>query len=149
MPGAAPPPSSSAPATSTAAPTTTSSSTAPAASCSTVDTASHCGQWDTVNTGLYTLYLDQWVRVRPLPRALRRLRCVVQGISGATGSDCAQIQSVCGSTMKWTTAWNWAGGSGGVKTYTNVNLNTGLNKQLSAIKSIPVRTLRLRVWAAS
>ncbi|KZV98399.1 concanavalin A-like lectin/glucanase [Exidia glandulosa HHB12029] len=114
VPGAAAPTS-----TATAVPTSTASTTAPAATCSTVDTANHCGQWDTVNTGPYTMYLDQW------------------GISGATGSDCAQIQSLCGTTIKWTTTWSWSGGSSGVKTYTNINANTGLNKQLSAIKSIP------------
>ncbi|KAG6822012.1 hypothetical protein H0H93_006579, partial [Arthromyces matolae] len=26
----------------------------------TIDTTSHCGQWDTVVAGQYTLYLDQW-----------------------------------------------------------------------------------------
>jgi hypothetical protein len=34
-----------------------------AKACTTIDTAQHCGQWDTINTGPYTLYLDQWVGV--------------------------------------------------------------------------------------
>jgi len=63
------------------------------------------------------MYLDQW------------------GISGATGSDCAQITSLCGTTIKWTTSWSWSGGSG-VKTFTNINVDTNLNKVLSAISSI-------------
>ncbi|EJD47490.1 hypothetical protein AURDEDRAFT_163359 [Auricularia subglabra TFB-10046 SS5] len=110
----------------TAAPTSSASSTSSAANpgttCMSVDTATHCGQWDSVNTGLYTLYLDQWG---------------INGPPAATGSDCASIQSLCGTTLKWTTSWEWSGGTDGVKTYTNINLNTGLNKQVSAIKSIP------------
>jgi xyloglucan-specific endo-beta-1,4-glucanase len=41
-----------------------------------------------------------------------------------------------GSTLAWKTTWTWTGGSG-VKSYTDIQLNVGLNKQLSAIKSIP------------
>jgi len=83
------------------------------------DTSSHCGQWDTVTAGQYTLYLDQW------------------GKGGASsGSDCASITSLSGTTIAWKNTWNWVGGTG-VKSYTNINLNSGLNKQLSAISSIP------------
>jgi xyloglucan-specific endo-beta-1,4-glucanase len=85
-----------------------------------LDTAQHCGQWDTAAAGPYTLQLDQW------------------GISGASGSDCAQVTSASGSTVAWKTTWSWAGGSG-VKTYTDIAVTQGLNKQLSAIKSIQVR----------
>jgi xyloglucan-specific endo-beta-1,4-glucanase len=84
-----------------------------------VDTSSHCGQYDSVQAAPYTLFLDQW------------------GISGASGSDCAQITSLSGSTIAWKSTWSWAGGNG-VKTFSNVQLNSGLNKQLSAIKSIQV-----------
>ena len=69
----------------------------------------------------YILYLDQW------------------GISGSSGSDCAALTSYSGTTVAWTTTWSWTTGSGGVKTYTNIAAATGLNKQLSAISSIPVR----------
>jgi len=82
-----------------------------------VDTSSHCGQWDTVTASPYVLNLDQW------------------GISGATGSDCAQITSLSGTTIAWTSTWSWSGGSG-VKTFSNIQLTSGINKQLSAISSI-------------
>ncbi|KAF9527224.1 glycoside hydrolase family 12 protein [Crepidotus variabilis] len=82
-----------------------------------LDTSSHCGQWDTVTEGSYSLLLDQW------------------GASGGSGKDCAALTSVSGTTLGWTTTWNWSGGTG-VKSYTNIQLNSGLNKQLSAIKSI-------------
>ncbi|KAF5309995.1 hypothetical protein D9619_010407 [Psilocybe cf. subviscida] len=83
-----------------------------------VDTSSHCGQWDTVAVGSYSLVLDQW------------------GKSGASsGSDCAQLASLSGSTVAWKTTWNWNGGNG-VKSFTNMQLNANLNKQLSAIKSM-------------
>ncbi|THH03304.1 hypothetical protein EW145_g6363 [Phellinidium pouzarii] len=85
---------------------------------SSVDTSSHCGQWDTVSAGSYELLLDQW------------------GISGASGSQCGQISSLSGSTIAWKTNWTWSGGSG-VKTFTDIQLNTGIGAQLSTISSIP------------
>ncbi|KAH0588122.1 hypothetical protein H2248_006843 [Termitomyces sp. 'cryptogamus'] len=84
-----------------------------------IDTSTHCGQWDSITAGQYTLFLDQW------------------GLSGASsGSDCASITSLSGTTIAWKNTWTWVGGTG-VKSYTNVALNSGLNKQLSAISSIP------------
>jgi len=83
-----------------------------------VDTSVHCGQWDTVTAGNYELLLDQW------------------GISSASGSQCAHVTSMSGSTIAWTTNWTWTGGSG-VKTFTDMQLNAGIGKQLSAIGSMP------------
>ncbi|KAI0071600.1 glycoside hydrolase family 12 protein, partial [Panus rudis PR-1116 ss-1] len=84
-----------------------------------IDTSSHCGQWDVVTAGPYSLLLDQW------------------GKDGATsGSQCANLISLSGSTVSWKTTWTWVGGNG-VKSFTNIQLNEGINKQLSAIKSIP------------
>ncbi|KAG6830172.1 hypothetical protein H0H92_001902 [Tricholoma furcatifolium] len=84
-----------------------------------IDTTTHCGQWDTVVAGQYTLYLDQW------------------GESGATsGSDCATLTSLSGTTIAWNTNWTWTGGTG-VKSFTNIALDDGLNVQLSTLKSIP------------
>jgi xyloglucan-specific endo-beta-1,4-glucanase len=68
--------------------------TAPEARAAAVDTSKHCGQWDTVAASPYTLELDQW------------------GISGSSGSDCAQITSVSGNTVAWKSNWAWTGGSG-------------------------------------
>jgi xyloglucan-specific endo-beta-1,4-glucanase len=86
-----------------------------------VDTSSHCGQWDSVTAGPYTMFLDQW------------------GASGATsGSQCSNIVSQNGNTISWKTTWKWTGGNG-VKSFSNIQLNQGINKQLSAIKSMPVR----------
>ncbi|KZT64643.1 glycoside hydrolase family 12 protein [Daedalea quercina L-15889] len=82
-----------------------------------IDTSSYCGQYDTVTAGSYVLNLDQW------------------GISGATGSDCANLVSLSGSTIAWQTEWSWSGGSG-VKTFTNIQLTDGINVQLSDINSI-------------
>ncbi|KAJ7233870.1 concanavalin A-like lectin/glucanase domain-containing protein [Mycena haematopus] len=85
-----------------------------------IDTSSHCGQWDTVVAGTYSLLLDQW------------------GLSGASsGSDCASLTSLSGTTLAWKTTWTWTGGTG-VKSFTNINVNSGINQQLSAITTIPV-----------
>ncbi|KAJ6598447.1 glycoside hydrolase family 12 protein [Mycena vulgaris] len=84
-----------------------------------IDTASHCGQWDTVVAGGYTMFLDQW------------------GLSGASsGSDCASLTSLSGTTLAWKATWNWTGGTG-IKSFTNIQADGGVNKQLSAIKTIP------------
>lgn len=78
------------------------------------------GQYDSVNTGIYTLYLNQW------------------GKNGATsGQSCAAVTSTSGNNVAWTTSWTWSGGDG-VKSYTNINANNGLNVKLSAINSIKV-----------
>lgn len=86
----------------------------------TVDTSSHCGDWDTVTVGPYSLLLDLWGKG-----------------SASSGQQCANLVSLSGSTVAWKTTWTWTGGSG-VKSFTNIQLNQGLNKQLSAISSIPV-----------
>jgi len=77
-----------------------------------------CGQFDTDIDGNYELFLDQF------------------GLSDATsGSDCASITSLDGNTVAWTTTWEWVGGTS-VKSFTNMQLNEGVNQQLSAISSI-------------
>ncbi|KAJ6627868.1 concanavalin A-like lectin/glucanase [Mycena sp. CBHHK59/15] len=84
-----------------------------------IDTSSHCGLFDSVVAGSYSLLLNQW------------------GASGASsGSDCASLTSLSGTTLAWKTTWTWTGGNG-VKSFTNINVNSGINKQLSAISSIP------------
>ncbi|KAJ7439329.1 glycoside hydrolase family 12 protein [Mycena latifolia] len=84
-----------------------------------IDTTSHCGLFDSVTAGSYSLLLNQW------------------GASGATsGSDCANLVSLTGTNLAWKTVWTWTGGNG-VKSFTNINVNSGLNKQLSAISSMP------------
>ncbi|KIK57432.1 glycoside hydrolase family 12 protein [Collybiopsis luxurians FD-317 M1] len=81
--------------------------------------ATMCGLFDTAFDGNYELFLNQW------------------GASGATsGSDCASITSLNGNTIAWTTTWTWVGGNG-VKSFTNIGLNAGINQQLSAISTIP------------
>ncbi|KAF5354235.1 hypothetical protein D9756_007231 [Leucocoprinus leucothites] len=83
-----------------------------------IDTSQHCGQWDTVAAGQYTMYLDQW------------------GMGNASGGQsCANLVSLSGTNLAWRNNWTWQGGNG-VKSYTNINLNSNLNKQLSAIRSI-------------
>jgi len=85
----------------------------------TIDTSTHCGQYDSVTAGQYSLNLDQWGKA-----------------SATSGQSCASLTSLTGTTIAWTTTWTW-NGAGGVKSFTDIQLNVGLNKQLSAIKSIP------------
>jgi xyloglucan-specific endo-beta-1,4-glucanase len=92
---------------------------APVADSADIDTSSHCGQYDSVTAGQYSLNLDQWGKA-----------------SATSGQSCAQLTSLNGNTIAWTTTWTWSGG-GGVKSYTDMQLNAGLNQKLSAITSIP------------
>ncbi|KIJ62250.1 glycoside hydrolase family 12 protein [Hydnomerulius pinastri MD-312] len=78
-----------------------------------------CGQYDTVAAGQYSLLTDLW------------------GESGATsGSQCSTLDSVSGTTVSWSTTWTWTGGTG-VKSFSNIQLDDGINQQLSAISSMP------------
>lgn len=79
-----------------------------------------CGQWDTVETGGYTLYQDLW------------------GESAATsGSQCSTLDSVTGSTVVWSTSWTWAGGSSSVKSFANVVVTQSTGYEISTISTIP------------
>jgi len=81
--------------------------------------ADSCGQWDTIQTGTYTVYQDLW------------------GESSATsGSQCSGVDSLSGSTLAWHTTWTWAGGQGQVKSFANVGL-TMTSTQLSKLGSVP------------
>lgn len=86
-----------------------------------VSTTSICGAWDTVTYSPYSLLNDQW------------------GTTGATGSQCSQFTSASSSAVAWKTTWKWSGGSG-IKTFANIQLNSGLNTKLSAISSMKVRS---------
>ncbi|TDL19683.1 glycoside hydrolase family 12 protein [Rickenella mellea] len=79
------------------------------------------GQWQTESeaNGYYTLFADLW------------------GAGSGTGSQSSQVTKTTGTTVSWWTKYSWSGGPYNVKSYSSISLNTGLNKQLSAIKSIP------------
>lgn len=84
-----------------------------------VDTGVRCGDWDTVKVAPYTLYTNLW------------------GKSSSTGSQCSNFISKNGNTVSWKTTWNWTRGSGGVKSYSNVELTDGVgSRQLSSIRSL-------------
>lgn len=66
-----------------------------------------CGQYDSQTAGTYTLATNGW------------------GWSFGTGSQCSQLDAISGSTMAWSTTWQWANASSGygqynVKSFTNV-----------------------------
>ncbi|KIP09316.1 glycoside hydrolase family 12 protein [Phlebiopsis gigantea 11061_1 CR5-6] len=84
-----------------------------------IDTSSHCGQWDTVTASQYELFLNLWGKA-----------------NATSGSQCSSLVSLSGSTISWKTTWTWTGGAG-IKSYSNIQLNKGINTQLSAISSIP------------
>ncbi|KAH7920842.1 glycoside hydrolase family 12 protein [Leucogyrophana mollusca] len=86
---------------------------------SAVDTTVQCGQYDTVTAGQYSLLTNLW------------------GESDATsGSQCSEITSLSGTTIAWATNWTWTGGTS-VKSFSNIQLDDGINQQLSAISSMP------------
>ncbi|EXF79353.1 xyloglucan-specific endo-beta-1,4-glucanase A [Colletotrichum fioriniae PJ7] len=78
-----------------------------------------CDAFGSVATGGFTIYHNNW------------------GASKATsGSQCTTFESLKSGSVAWSTSWTWAGGQGQVKSYSNVALEK-VNKQLSAVKSIP------------
>ncbi|KAL0575383.1 hypothetical protein V5O48_006596 [Marasmius crinis-equi] len=57
--------------------------------------------------------------------------------AATSGTQSSQVTATNGNTITWHTTYNWVGGQGQVKSYANLDLRTGLGKQLSAISSIP------------
>lgn len=85
-----------------------------------VDTTVISGKWDSVPAGQYSLFNDLWNEQ-----------------NAEWGSwQTSQITSMSGNTVAWTTTYNWIGGSQ-VKSFADIQLNAGINQQLSAISSMP------------
>ncbi|OJA14784.1 hypothetical protein AZE42_08756 [Rhizopogon vesiculosus] len=77
------------------------------------------GQYESVTTGQYSMLNNLW------------------GESNATsGSQTSQLTSLSGTTIAWETTWTWTGGSS-VKSFANIQLDVGINDQLSNISSMP------------
>ncbi|KAF9240039.1 glycoside hydrolase family 12 protein [Melanogaster broomeanus] len=78
-----------------------------------------CGQYDTVTAGRYALLTNLW------------------GTSGTTsGWQCSTLNSVKDNTVAWSTEWTWSG-ENSIKSFSNIQLNTGVNQQLGTISSMP------------
>ncbi|KAG2139918.1 glycoside hydrolase family 12 protein [Suillus cothurnatus] len=84
-----------------------------------VDTAPLSGQYDSVDVGQYSLLNNLWGEY-----------------DATSGSQTSQITLMEGSTIAWKTVWTWTGGNQ-VKSFANIQLNTGINQQLSAISNMP------------
>ncbi|KAH9987671.1 concanavalin A-like lectin/glucanase domain-containing protein [Xylariaceae sp. FL0662B] len=92
---------------------------APTATISKRDTTISCDSWGSLEIGGYTIYHNNW------------------GAAQATsGQQCTYFSSLDGNSVAWSTSWDWEGGQGQVKSYSNVALEN-VNKQLSAVSSIP------------
>lgn len=79
-----------------------------------------CTEWDVIAAGgAYTLYQNLWGQS-----------------SASSGWQCTGLDYENGNEVSWHTSWDWQGGPGQVKSYTNVEylLNA---RQLSSISSIP------------
>ncbi|KUI56151.1 Endoglucanase cel12C [Cytospora mali] len=78
-----------------------------------------CGQWDTVETGSFTVYQDLW------------------GESYGTGSQCTTVNSLSSSgILSWSTSWTWSGNGSQVKSFANAVASLS-SVQLSDISSLP------------
>lgn len=78
-----------------------------------------CGQWDTVETGTYTVYQDLWNE------------------AAGTGSQCTTVDSVStDGVLAWSTSWSWTGNSSQVKSFANTVTNTTI-ATLADISAIP------------
>lgn len=78
-----------------------------------------CGQWDSVETGAYTIYQDLWNE------------------ASGTGSQCTTVDSVTDDgVLAWSTSWSWTGNSSQVKSFANTVTNTSI-VTLADISAIP------------
>lgn len=78
-----------------------------------------CGQYQSQTSGPFLLDTNLW------------------GEGSATsGWQCSGIDYQSGNEISWYTAWDWQGGPGSVKSYTNVQLGFS-SRQISSISSIP------------
>lgn len=78
-----------------------------------------CDKFNVVPMSSYSLMTDLW------------------GSSNGVGSQCATIYSVTHNTVAWSTNYTWWD-STSIMSYTNIQLDKGLNQQLAAISSMPV-----------
>jgi xyloglucan-specific endo-beta-1,4-glucanase len=85
----------------------------------TLNTTPLQGQFDSVTVGQYSLLNNLW------------------GEHDAT-SGYQSTQLISSSGISWKTSWTWTGGPYNVKSFANIQLDVGLNQQLSAITSMPV-----------
>jgi len=86
-----------------------------------VDTTALVGQYQSVTAGQYSLLNNLWDKH-----------------NATTGSQTSQLTSLSGTNIAWKTSWTWTGGPIDVKSFSNIQLNQGINQQLSAISSMPV-----------
>ncbi|CAH0022241.1 unnamed protein product [Clonostachys rhizophaga] len=77
-----------------------------------------CGQWDSVETGGYTIYNNLW------------------GQDNGSGSQCLTVEGVTNGLAAWSSTWSWSGGSSSVKSYSNAVVSADAAR-ISAISSIP------------
>ncbi|KAG8631220.1 hypothetical protein KVT40_000360 [Elsinoe batatas] len=83
--------------------------------------ATKCGLWDSVSSGRYTVYANQWGA----------------STAGTTGSQCFTVtSSSSASSLAWYTTWTWANNPNQVKTYTNVQTVGFPKKAVSAYTSM-------------
>jgi xyloglucan-specific endo-beta-1,4-glucanase len=86
------------------------------------------GKFDSVSTGQYSLLNNLWGEQDANPG----------------GSQTSQLISISGNVIGWETSWAWSGGPYQVKSYANIQLDVGINQQLSAISSMPVSWVMLK-----
>lgn len=78
-----------------------------------------CGQWDTVETGIYTVYQDLWNEAE------------------GTGSQCTTVDDLSDDdVLSWSTSWSWSDNASQVKSFANVVTNATIT-DLASISSIP------------
>uniref|UniRef100_A0A8H7XJX0 Uncharacterized protein n=1 Tax=Psilocybe cubensis TaxID=181762 RepID=A0A8H7XJX0_PSICU len=59
------------------------------------------------------------------------------GANSGTGSQSSTLISASGSSVSWSTNWNWQNNPNNVKSYANVQSNSALGVQLNNIASAP------------
>ena len=78
-----------------------------------------CGQYQSQTSGPYLLDTNLWGEA-----------------SATSGWQCSGVDYQSGNEISWHTVWDWQGGAGSVKSYTNIQYKFSA-RQFSSISSIP------------
>ncbi|KAL5526262.1 hypothetical protein ACEPAF_7985 [Sanghuangporus sanghuang] len=84
-----------------------------------IDASVLCGKTDSEKEGPFTISLNEF-----------------GGGNATDGSQCIQATAQNDSTISWTTNWTWTGGDS-VKSFSNVNLDTAVGRQIRDITNLP------------
>ncbi|KAL5525470.1 hypothetical protein ACEPAG_6806 [Sanghuangporus baumii] len=84
-----------------------------------IDASTQCGKTNSETEGPFTISSSE-----------------LEAGNATDGSQCIQVNAFNGSTISWKTNWTWTGRDS-VKSFSNVNLDTAVGRQIRGITNLP------------